>query len=175
MLRFRISYPDLIKISYFADIRDKGAKAEERGGETEGDFMDNYDVGSKCTKKLLDTCELQSQTLKLVHRPVAIQSPIVDPLLIHVLELWSRVTPPECSLSSTNYAKILGQNQFDWPIATKKMKLWRLLKIKGYIVPPFGPTYIGESAKAYGLKVRCLYGEHVREHIVNLGNIVKTH
>jgi hypothetical protein len=66
------------------------------------------------------------------------------------------VNPPECSLSSTNYAKILGQNQFDWPIATKKMKLWRLLKIKGYIVPPLGPTYIGESAKAYGLKVRCL-------------------
>jgi len=29
------------------DIRDKGAKAEERGGETEGDFMDNYDVWSK--------------------------------------------------------------------------------------------------------------------------------
>jgi hypothetical protein len=89
------------------------------------------------------------------------------------------MNPPECSLSSTNYAKILGQNQFDWPITTKKMKLWRLLKIKGsvlmYIVPPLGPTYIGESAKAYGLKVRCLYGEHVREHIVNLGNIVKTH
>jgi hypothetical protein len=38
-----------------------------------------------------------------------------------------------------------------------------------YIVPPLGPTYIGESAKAYGLKVRCLYGEHVGEHIVNLG------
>ncbi len=33
------------------------------------------------------------------------------------------------------------------------------------------PTSIGESAKAYGLKVRCLYGEHVGEHIVNLGNI----
>jgi len=47
--------------------------------------------------------------------------------------------------------------------------------IKGYIVPPLGPTYIGESAKKYGLKVRCLYGEHVREHIVNLGNIVRTH
>jgi hypothetical protein len=44
-----------------------------------------------------------------------------------------------------------------------------------YIVPPLGPTYIGESAKAYGLKVRCLYGEHVEEHIVNLGNIVGTH
>ncbi len=44
-----------------------------------------------------------------------------------------------------------------------------------YIVPPLGPTYIGENAKAYGLKVRCLYGEHVREHIVNLGNIVRTH
>jgi len=87
--------------------------------------------------------------------------------------------PLEFSLSSTNYAKILGQNQFDWPIAPKKMKLWRLLKIEGsvlmYIVPPLGPTYIGESAKAYGLKVRCLYGEHVGEHIVNLGNIVRTH
>ncbi len=73
----------------------------------------------------------------------------------------------------------LCQNQFDWPIAPKKMKLWRLLKIEGsvlmYIVPPLGPTYIGESAKAYGLKVRCLYGEHVGEHIVNLGNILGTH
>ncbi len=36
-----------------------------------------------------------------------------------------------------------------------------------YIVPPFGPNNIGERrttfAKTYGLKVRCLYGEHVRE------------
>jgi hypothetical protein len=59
------------------------------------------------------------------------------------------------------------------------MKLWRILKIEGsalmYIVPPLGPTYIGESAKAYGLKVRCLYGKHVGEHIVNLGNILGTH
>jgi len=33
------------------------------------------------------------------------------------------------------------------------------------------PTYIGERrttfAKAYGIKVRCLYGEHAREHIEN--------
>jgi len=89
------------------------------------------------------------------------------------------VNPPECLFSSTNCAKIQGQNQFDWPIAPKKKKLWRLLKIKGsvlmYIVPPLGPTYIGESAKAYGLKVRCLYGEHVGEHTVNLGNSVGTH
>jgi len=59
------------------------------------------------------------------------------------------------------------------------MKLWRLLKIEGsvlmYIVAPLGPTYIGESAKANGLKVRCLYGEQVGEHIVNLGNILGTH
>jgi hypothetical protein len=62
------------------------------------------------------------------------------------------------------------------------MKLWRLLKIEGfvliYIVPPLGPTYIGERrttfVKAQGLKVRCLYGEHVGEHIVNLGNILGT-
>jgi len=55
------------------------------------------------------------------------------------------------------------------------MKLWRLLKIEGsvlmYIVPPLGPTYIGERrttfAKTYGIKVRCLYGEHVGEHIGN--------
>jgi hypothetical protein len=59
------------------------------------------------------------------------------------------------------------------------MKLWRLLKIESsvlmYMVPPLGLTYIGESAKAYGLKVRCLYGEHVEEHIVNFGNILGTH
>jgi hypothetical protein len=39
-----ISYPDLIKISYFADTTergDRGAKADEIGGETEGDFQDN--------------------------------------------------------------------------------------------------------------------------------------
>jgi hypothetical protein len=73
--------------------------------------------------------------------------------------------------------------QFDCPITPKKMKLWRLLKIEGYvlmyIVPPLRPNYIGETrttfAKAYGLKVRCLYGEHVREHVVNLGNISGTH
>jgi len=59
------------------------------------------------------------------------------------------------------------------------MKLWRLFKIEGsvlmYIVPPLGPTFIGESAKAYELKVRCSYGEHVGKHIVNLKNIVGTH
>jgi len=40
-----------------------------------------------------------------------------------------------------------------------------------YIVPPLHPAYIGERrttfAKAYGLKVRCLYGEHAGEHIGN--------
>ncbi len=70
------------------------------------------------------------------------------------------------------------QNSGPKPKPNKK-KLWRFLKIEGsvlmYIVPPLGRTYIGESAKAYGLKVRCLYGEHVGEHIVNLGNILGTH
>jgi hypothetical protein len=73
--------------------------------------------------------------------------------------------------------------QFDWPIAPKRMKLWGLLKIKCsvlmYIIPLLGPNYIGERrttfAKTYGLKMRCLYGENVREHIVNLGNISGTH
>jgi hypothetical protein len=44
MLSFSISYPDLIKFPYFADTTerwDRGAKAEETGGETEGDFMQN--------------------------------------------------------------------------------------------------------------------------------------
>ncbi len=31
------------------------------------------------------------------------------------------------------------------------------------VVPPLGPTFMGESAKACGLKVRCLHGEHVGE------------
>jgi hypothetical protein len=74
-------------------------------------------------------------------------------------------------------------SQFDWPIAPKKLNLWRLLKIKGsvlmYKVPPRWPTYIGERrttfAKAYGINVRCLYEEHVEEHIVNLGSILGTH
>jgi len=63
------------------------------------------------------------------------------------------------------------------------MKQQRLLKIEGsvlmYIGPPLWPGFIGERrtifAKAYGMKVRCLYGEHVGEHIVNLGNILGTH
>jgi hypothetical protein len=63
------------------------------------------------------------------------------------------------------------------------MKLWKLFKIEGfvliYIVPPLWPTYIGERrttfAKAHGLKVKCLYEEHVGEHIVNLRNILGTH
>jgi hypothetical protein len=68
------------------------------------------------------------------------------------------------------------------PLLPKKMKLWRLFKIEAYvliyIVPPLGPTYIGERkttfAKAHGLEMRCLYREHVGEHIVNLGNISGT-
>jgi hypothetical protein len=66
-------------------------------------------------------------------------------------------------------------SQFDWPIAPQNMKLWRLLKIESsvlmYIIPPVWPAYIGERittfAKTYGLKVRCVYGEHPREHIGN--------
>jgi hypothetical protein len=54
------------------------------------------------------------------------------------------------------------------------MKLWRLLKIEGsalmYIVPPLR-RHIDERrttfAKAYGIKVRYLDGEHVGEHIGN--------
>jgi hypothetical protein len=63
------------------------------------------------------------------------------------------------------------------------MKLWRLLKIEGYVLiyiaPLLGPTYIGERIttfdKAHELEVRCLYGKHVGEHIVNLGNISRTY
>jgi hypothetical protein len=37
---------------------------------------------------------------------------------------------------------------------------------------PFDPCEMRTTfAKAYGIKVRC-YGEHVAEHIGNLGNIV---
>jgi hypothetical protein len=44
MLSFSISYSDLIKIPHFADTTERGnrgAKAAEIGGETEGDFRDN--------------------------------------------------------------------------------------------------------------------------------------
>ncbi len=47
MLSFSISYPDLIKLPYFAKTTkrgDRGAKAEEIGGETEGDFTDKFNV-----------------------------------------------------------------------------------------------------------------------------------
>jgi len=50
MLSFSISYPDLIKFLYFADITERGdrAKAEEIGGETEGDFMDSSNAWKNC-------------------------------------------------------------------------------------------------------------------------------
>jgi hypothetical protein len=47
MLSFSISCPDLIKSQYFADTTEtrwQGAKAEEIGGKTEGDFTDNSNV-----------------------------------------------------------------------------------------------------------------------------------
>ncbi len=73
--------------------------------------------------------------------------------------------------------------QKDWSIAPKQMKLWRFFKIEGfvmiYIVLPLRPIYIGKRrttfAKTHGLEVKCLYKEHVGEHIVNLGNILGTH
>jgi hypothetical protein len=76
-----------------------------------------------------------------------------------------------------------GQANLIGPLLPKTMKLWRLLRIEGsvlmYILTPLRPIYIGERrirfAKAYGINVRCLYGEHVEEHIVNLGNISVTH
>jgi len=37
------------------------------------------------------------------------------------------------------------------------------------------PSSSTTLAKAYGIKVRCLYAEHVEEGIVNLGNILGTH
>jgi hypothetical protein len=37
------------------------------------------------------------------------------------------------------------------------------------------PSSSTTLAKAYGIKVRCLYAEHVKEGIVNLGNILGTH
>ncbi len=55
-----------------------------------------------------------------------------------------------------------------------------LPKIEGcvlrYRVPPLWTTYTGERrttfAKAYVIKVRC-YGEHVEQHIGNLGNTLR--
>jgi hypothetical protein len=47
MLSFSISYPDLIKFPYFVDTTgkgDRGTKAEEIGGETEGDFTNNSNI-----------------------------------------------------------------------------------------------------------------------------------
>jgi hypothetical protein len=68
------------------------------------------------------------------------------------------------------------------PLLKKKLKLWKLPKIKGsilkYRVSHLWPTYTGERtttfAKVCWIKVRC-YGEHVGEHIGNLRNILGTH
>jgi len=62
------------------------------------------------------------------------------------------------------------------------MKVCRRYQIEGYVlkyrVHPLWRTYIGERrttfAKTYGIKVRC-YEEHVREHIRNMGNILRTY
>jgi hypothetical protein len=62
------------------------------------------------------------------------------------------VKPLKCSLSWTKCAKILGQNQFDWPIAARTKRNYGGSDLM-YIVPPLGPTYIGESAKAYKSEV----------------------
>jgi hypothetical protein len=62
------------------------------------------------------------------------------------------------------------------------MKLLRLPKVEVSIVkyrvpPPLAHQNIGERRKtfanAYGIKMRCC-GEHVGEHIGNLGNTVGT-
>jgi hypothetical protein len=54
-------------------------------------------------------------------------------------------------------------SQFDNLIVKKKLKLWGILEVEGFIlkykVSPLWPKYIGERsttfAKAYGIKVRC--------------------
>jgi hypothetical protein len=46
-------------------------------------------------------------------------------------------------------------SQFDWPI-TKKLKLWRLPKIKDSMERKKGRTL----GKTYGIKARC-YWEHI--------------
>jgi hypothetical protein len=82
--------------------------------------------------------------------------------------------------SSINFI-LQGINVID-PSLQKIEKLWWLPKLEGsilkYNVPPFWPTYIGQRwttfAKVYGIKVRSYYGgEHVEEHIGNLGNILR--
>ncbi len=63
----------------------------------------------------------------------------------------------------------------------KILKLWRLPNMECSLlkdsVHPIWPSYIGERrttfAKAYGIKVSC-YGDHVGEHIGNLGKILGT-
>jgi hypothetical protein len=65
---------------------------------------------------------------------------------------------------------------------SKKLKLWRLLKIEvsilKYRVPPHRPTYIRERrttfAKAFGIKARC-YWELFEEHVRNMGTLYFDH
>jgi hypothetical protein len=65
---------------------------------------------------------------------------------------------------------------------SEKMKLWWLPKIEGpilkYNVPPFWPTYIGQKVdntcqSIWDKSEECYGGEHVGEHIGNLGNILR--
>jgi hypothetical protein len=63
MLSFQIS---LIKISYFVDTTergDRGVKAEEIGGETEGDFTDNSNELGKF-HKITKTCSLNYKKMR---------------------------------------------------------------------------------------------------------------
>ncbi len=95
-----------------------------------------------------------------------------------------------CLTSPTYYYFFLfATSQFDWLIAKKQLKLWRLpqnrrlcRKMEHTVL---WPIYIGEKGRAFGktcgIKVRC-YWEHLEEHIGNLmgtrwelkGNMLET-
>jgi len=61
-------------------------------------------------------------------------------------------------------------------ISEMQLALLELVGARGHCeVTVKSPSSSTTFAKAYGIKVRCLYAEHVEERIVNLGNILGTH
>ncbi len=100
----------------------------------------------------------------------------------HVLGAVSLVSsgPNRSSQIGENFkscAKVLAPWYGQWNIHAGSRQNERSSKILDFIFLLNWASYICERkttfAKAYGIKLRC-YGEHVGEHIGNLGNILRT-
>jgi hypothetical protein len=128
---------------------------------------------------------MQARQPSVLHVMEQILKEFPQNLFHHVQSTWEKRDAPHAMVSCCSHAKnwnqtfvryiqtILFCNEPIWLAHhSTKLKLWRLPRIKGYIlkyrVPPLWPTYIGERrttfAKAYGIKVSCYVPLH-KAHI----------